>query len=904
MIGIEVTVNGRKQHVETGPDEFLLDLLRDRLGLTGAKESCLEGECGACTVTVDGRSVNSCLILAVEADGTEIVTVEGLSNRELSGLQAAFLDSGAPQCGFCIPGQLMSAQALLERDPDPSRPEIREALAGNLCRCGGYQQIVDAVAGVGEKEVTLLEETRRMIGASPHRVGGVERVSGAQKYVADVDHEDALHVKLVTLDCGRARVSSIDVSAAMEIPGVVMVMTADDLPSPMPRFGPQFQDRPILAEDVTTYHGEPVAAVVAETRAAAAAAVDLVEVDYEPLPGGVFTVADALDARSPLVQDPSLRPGDPLANTNTLHVHEYGWGDVDTAEADLIVENTYEFPMVTQFAIEPHAFMVVPGGGGLTVWSSVQHPFLLQKTIAGMLGLPLARVRVLAPDPGGGFGGKQNPKHEPLLAFIAMATNRPARLVLTLAETFQVVRRTSAVIALRSGFKSDGTLVFQDFLGDFLVGAYVDIADRVVGKSSYLAAGPYRVPNVRIVARALLSNTTPSTAMRGFGTPQLSWARESNLDEAARRLGLDGLQVRLRNLPDRGEEFIPDETPADGDWAQALLKAAELIRWSEELPEGRGRGIAIGLKSGPTRGLSYATVRLLADGSVIVHSGTSDMGQGARTIFAQIVAEELGATLGAVTVVMGDTDHVPYDQQTSASRSSVLMGNAILRACRDVQSQLRSLISSHYDLDETEVFVEEGMVILPDYEMRIGRAVGMALAPLGGEIIGRGELRVEGDVEHPLGGKAVFYEFNCTACELEVDGATGEIVIERYVTVGDVGVAINPLQLAGQDEGAAIMGLGHTLTERMLLDGAGRILNMGAVDYHVPTAMDVPTELVSANVENGDGPGPYGSKGVSEGSLLATSPAVASAVTSATGLVIRELPITPERVWRAGREDQ
>jgi CO/xanthine dehydrogenase Mo-binding subunit len=750
--------------------------------------------------------------------------------------------------------------------------------------------------------VTDSNETNALVGVSPNRVGGVGRVTGSQQYVADVRLPGTLHVKLVTLDCARARVISIDKTTAEQAPGVVMVMTADDLPQPVPRFGPQFQDRPVLAIGETKYHGEPVAAVVAETSRAAQAGVDLVDIEYEPLPGGVFTVADALDPKSPLVQDPALRKDDPLAETNTLRVHRYGWGDVDTAEADLVVDNTYEFPMITQFAIEPHGFLAAPLDDGIAVWSSVQHPFVLQKTIAGILRLPLAKVRVHAPDPGGGFGGKQHPKYEPLVAFIATATNRPARLVLGLGQTFQTVRRTSASIGVRTGFKSDGTIVFQDFTSDFLIGAYVDIADRVVGKSNYLAAGPYRVPNVRIVARSLLSHTTPSTAMRGFGIPQLSWARESNINEAARELGLDPVQIRLRNLPERGEGFVPNETPADGDWAQTVEKTAELIDWDGDFPPGSGRGFAIGMKSGPTAGLSYATVRLLADGSVVLYSGTSDMGQGARTIFAQIAAGELGTSLDTVTVVMGDTHLVPYDQQTSASRSSVLMGSAIQRACRDIQAQLHTLIAAHYDLDPSEVAVEDGMVILPDYEMKITRAVGIALGRLGGEIIGNGEMRVEGDPSHPLGGRAVFYEFNCTACQLEVDDETGEIKVTRYVTVGDVGRALNPLQVAGQDEGAAIMGLGHTLMERMMLDESGRILNMGAVDYRILTAMDVPEELVSASVENADGPGPYGIKGVSEASLLATAPAVAAAVTSATGLVIRDLPITPERIWRAKRE--
>ena len=741
-----------------------------------------------------------------------------------------------------------------------------------------------------------------MIGDSPPRVGGPERVRGTLEYVADIRFGDALHVKLVTLDVARARIDSIDTSQAESVDGVVSVLTPEDLPNPMPRFGPQFHDRPLLAIGETKYHGEPVAAVVAETPEAAARAAALVSVGHVPLDGGVFTVEAALDPSSPLVQDPSIRGrDDPRAQSNVLTEHRFEWGDLESAQADHVVDQTYNFPMVTQFAIEPHAFVAVPDdGGGIEVWSSVQHPFLLQKVLSQILDLPLSRVRVHAPDPGGGFGGKQNPKHEALVALIALRHGRPARLVLSLAETFQTVRRTSARIRVRSGFLADGTLVFQEFVSDFLIGAYVDIADRVTGKSNYLAAGPYRVPNVRIMARALLSHTTPSTAMRGFGAPQLSWAREANIDQAARELGVDPLQIRLINLARHGEQFVPNETPADGQWEQVLQRTADLIDWGTPLPEGRGRGLAVGLKSGPTTGLSYATVRLLADGSSLIFAGTSDMGQGARTIFAQIVAEELGVTHDRITVVMGDTTRVPYDQQTSASRSSVLMGTAVYNACQDIRSRLAALVAGKHGVDPGSVTVEKGTVTLPDgTATSIPEAIGVTLGRLGGEIIGNGEMRVEGDPDHPLGGRAVFFELHCAACEVEIDTETGEIEVTKYVTVGDVGKALNPLQVAGQDEGAAIMGLGHTLMERMILDGSGRILNMGAVDYRILTHMDVPEVMISDSIENADGPGPYGIKGVSEGGLLATSPAVAAAMTNASGAVIRDLPITPELIWRA-----
>ena len=740
------------------------------------------------------------------------------------------------------------------------------------------------------------------IGASARRVGGYGRVTGHQEYLADIAMADVLHVKLVTLDCARARIVSIDKTAAEEVPGVRLIMTAEDLPQPMPRFGPQFQDRPVLATGETKYHGEPIAAVAAETKDAAEAAAQLVRVDHEVLEDGVFSLSRALDPTAPLVQDPDLRPDDPWANTNILREHHFGWGDVDSQEAELVIENTYEFPMVTHFAIEPHGFMAAPDGDGIAIWSTIQHPYLLQKTIAKLLDLPLAKVRVFAPDPGGGFGGKQNPKLEPLVAYMSLRTGRPVRLILTLDETFQAVRRASTEVRVRTGLNSDGTLVFEDFESNFLIGAYVDIADRVVTKGNYLAAGPYRVPAVRIIARGILSHTTPSTAFRGFGIPQVSWARESNLDEGARALGIDRLEIRLRNLARKGEEFVPGDTPSDGEWEQTVRRAAELIGWDSPLPEGRGRGIALGLKSGPTTGLSYSTVRLLGDGSVLVYSGTSDMGQGARTVFAQIASQELGTPLDQISVVMGDSAVVPYDQQTSASRSSVLMGTAVLRACQDIQAKLRTMAARLDGVDESEVSVENGVVHLPDRDLTVVEALTACLAPLGGELVGNGEMRKNKDPGHPLGGTAAFFEFHATAIELEVDPGTGEITIAKHITVGDVGRVMNPLQVTGQDEGAAIMGLGHTLMEHYIFDDEGRIRNLGAIDYRIPTSMDLPVVLLSDSIENADGPGPYGVKGISEGAVLAVSPAVGSAVTEATGLIIRDLPLTPQRVWEAMME--
>jgi len=736
------------------------------------------------------------------------------------------------------------------------------------------------------------------IGVPAERVGGLARVTGAYQYVGDIRLADVLHVKLVTLPCAHARIRSVDPSAAERVPGVRLVLTAANLPQPMPRFGPQFQDRPVLAVDETKYHGEPVAAVAADTEDAAEEGARLVRVDYLELPH-VVSIAAALAPDAPLVQDPALRPGDPRARTNVLREHRFGWGEIAGVSSDLVVEGTYTFPMVTHFAIEPHGFMAAPDGDGVVIWSSIQHPYWLQKIMAQILRLPLARVRVIAPDPGGAFGGKQMAKLEPLVAFMALRTGRPVRLILTLEETFQAVRRNSAEIRVRTGFRSDGAITFREIDVNYLLGAYADIADRTVSKGSYSSNGPYRVPAARIVARGILSHTTPSCAFRGFGTPQPNWAVESNMNEAARELGIDPVELRLRNLARRGEAFIPGDTPVDGEWEQTVRRAAELIGWGKPLPAGCGRGIAVGIKSGPTTGLSYSTVRLLADGSAIVSAGTSDMGQGSRTLFAQITAEELGVPIDRIAIVMGDTAVVPYDQQTSASRSTVLMGNAVIGACREIQTKVRAMAARIHGISETAIVVEHGMVQLPDGPVPITAILKPGLGSLGGEVIGNGESRKEAQPGHVLGGSAAFYEFNCTAVEVEVDEGTGEVVVARYVTVSDVGKAINPLQVRGQDEGAAIQGLGHTLMEHYIFDESGRIKNLGAIDYRIPTSMDLPLDLQSDVIENADGPGPYGAKGMSEGALLCVAAAVAAAVRDATGAVIRDLPLTPERVWRA-----
>lgn len=737
------------------------------------------------------------------------------------------------------------------------------------------------------------------VGTSVPRVGGSDRVTGTQRFTADITIEDVLHVALVHLDCGRAAIESIDKSDADVVEGVVRVFTADDFPRPTPRFGPRFADRPVIASDETKYHGDPVAAAVGVSREAAASGAAAVRVQHVELPG-VYSIADALDPESPLVVETELRPSDDLLReTNVRQQWDWGWGDVDSIEAGIVIEETYEFPMVTHFSIEPHTFMAAPEAGGVAVWSSIQHPYLLQRTLAQLLDMPISNVRVHAPDPGGGFGGKGFPKYEPLVAMIALELGRPVRLVLSLEETFQAVRRTNARLHLRTGFAADGELLFIDAVDDFLMGAYADIAPRVISKSSYFVAGPYKVGAARAVARGLMSHTTPSTAFRGFGAPQMTWAIESQMDAAARALGIDPVEIRLRNLAAPGDEIVPGDRPADGDWHQSLRIAAEEVGWGEPLPTGHGRGIAVGMKASATAGASYCVLRILQDGSVALIAGTSDMGQGARTILAQLASENLGVPMDRVTVVMGDTAVVPFDYSTSASRSTVFMGSAVVDACQRAIAELCDLAADHHGVSVEDVVFNDGQVSVAGSSYTIPQILEEVFGAVPGEIITTGSQRGEGVSGHPLGGPAAFYEFSCTASEVAVDLETGDFELVKHVTVADVGKAINRQHVEMQDEGAAVMGLGHTLMEHLLLDDHGRIRNLGALDYRIPTFEDVPKSMTSVLVENGDGPGPGGAKGSGEGGLLATSSAIASAISQATGVVIRDLPLTPERVWRA-----
>jgi CO/xanthine dehydrogenase Mo-binding subunit len=452
---------------------------------------------------------------------------------------------------------------------------------------------------------------------------------------------------------------------------------------------------------------------------------------------------------------------------------------------------------------------------------------------------------------------------------------------------------------VRAGFRRDGTLVAVECDADYDVGAYADIGPRVVQKGTYTATGPYRVPHVRLEARAVYTNTTPGGAFRGFGVPQLAWALESLFDVAADRLEHDPVDLRRQNFLAHGEEFAPGDTPIDGKLEESLSRAAEAIGWSRTAAADRGRGVAAMLKASIAPSVSEAIVRLHADGSVTVLASAVEMGQGTRTVLAQIAAEVLSVSLTRVTVVQPDTAVTPYDQTTSSSRSTAMTGRAVQAASEDVRDQLLAIAAPSVGVTARELTLDDGAVVAPGRRLTYAEVLAQRFGMSGGELIGRGVI-APGRTAAPLGGSTPFWEMAVGAAEVSVDEETGAVRVERYVSVSDVGRAINPLLLEGQDEGGVVQGLGHTLLEEMLY-ADGHLLNGTLLVYRVPRADDAPPELECRFVENADGSGPFGAKGAGEGSLIPVSPAVANALARLTGVRLRDLPLSPERVWRALR---
>jgi len=760
-----------------------------------------------------------------------------------------------------------------------------------------------------------------------------DKVTGRARYTVDLHVPGMVDGWVLRSPHAHARLVSIDAAEAERVPGVLCVLTRDDVRDIDPHFGQAIKDQPLIALDRVRFAGEPVAAVAAESATAAREAMARIRVEYEPL-RAAMTLDEALAGGAPVLHEsvglsalsPDLRDIKPDFPRNIANRFTYQRGDVARAfaEADHVFDHTFTLPIVHHFFLEPFAAIAHFEGGDLTVWSGTQTPFAQQQMLAEMFRLPLSRVRIVVPYVGGGFGGRELMPPVPLAAALSRKARRPVRIVYSSEETCRTIARHAARIRIRTAVRRDGTLLGRDAQILMQTGAYADQGPRVIKKGGYRVVGPYRVPHVKVESCAVYTNTVSAGAYRGFSTPQVGWAYESQMDIIARTLGLDPVEFRLQNMLKRGDEYAPGDRPVDSDLPDMLRRACAAIGWpprggsrfavrgspSESgtgnreprtaNPQATGLGVACVIKDGGgTRTSSTAIVRLHADASATVLMSTVEIGQGAHTVLAQVVAKELGLDVGRVAVTATDTSVTPFDQRTNASRGVAMMGQAVQAAARDAAAQVAAIAAEAFGVPPEACRLEGGALVAGDRRMTVGEAISHFFRDAGGELIGRGYSRPDAGMG-TLGAVSSFWEIGIGAVRVAVDLETGAIELPHLVTVADAGWAINRDLVEGQDLGAAMMGLGPTLFEELVYEG-DQPVNGSLVDYRLPLFPDLPGEFDSIILEGGGGPGPNGAKGVAEGGGLPVAPAIANAVAAATGARITALPLTPERVWRALR---
>jgi CO/xanthine dehydrogenase Mo-binding subunit len=757
-----------------------------------------------------------------------------------------------------------------------------------------------------------------MIGERTPLLDSRLRVTGRLGYAVDAEPPGTLHVAVLRSTEPHARLLAVDASAAEPMPGVVATLTRDDFPSlgVRPLFGPVFRDQPVLALDRVRYVGEPVAAVAAVDRRSAEAALEAIEVRYDPLPA-VFTPQDALAPGAVSLHE----HGDDLAPTyadiivqgqegnvcNKFQLRK-GRGRDGFAEADRIFEHEFSSPGVQHVSMEPHAAVAEFHGDRLTVTTCTQTPYAVRDALAHMFALPAARVRVVVPPLGGGFGGKTYAKVEPLAAVLALKTRRPVKVVLSREEEFVTNRKHAAVVRLRTGVRADGTLVAREVQALFNAGAYTDISPRLIKNGGYGAVGPYRIPHVHVDSYAVYTNIPSAGAFRGYGVSQGSWAYESQMDMMAEELGIDPVELRMRNLLEEGDTFATGEVLHGIRFREVLADAEQLFAGpappvpDRGEPDGAvrtGRGRAIIIKSTITPSTSNATVKLDGDGSLQVLTSTVDMGQGAHTALAQIAAGELGVPTTAVHVVGPDTDTTPYDTTTSSSRSTAAMGAAVGEAVRDVRRRLLDLAAEQLEVDPTDLEIVDGAVRVigdPGTARPLGAVVTRSRR---GTLSGDGAHLTEGGLD-PATGQGIasdHWHQGAVSAEVAVDTRTGTVRVTRLRASVYAGTVVNPVNARMQIEGSIQFGLSQALFEQLLHED-GHPANANLSEYSLAMLPDLPERLEISLLED---PASREIHGLGETCLPPVMPAIANAVADAVGVRIVDLPLTAERVLAALR---
>jgi len=761
------------------------------------------------------------------------------------------------------------------------------------------------------------------IGKTFRRLDYETKVTGRAQYLADMSLPGMCHGKILRSPYPHARIKSLDTSRASKIPGVVAVLTRDDILHDQgiePYYGPVFKDQTIVATEKVRHMGDPVAAVAALTADAAEAAIASIEVDYEQLPA-VLDVQEAIKPGAMLVHDSVKLPESgfadlaelkPVEGTNLCTHFKLNRGNIEKgfAEADRIFEDTFTLPATQHSFLETHACIAaVDPGGRITVWATTQNPFVVRTQLANIFKVPVSKVRVIVPYLGGGYGGKVYPKVEPITVALAQKAGRPVRLVLSREEVFYTITKHAAMIRMKTGVKNDGTLVARECEIHLDTGAYAEIGPRVAKKSGYTAAGPYKIPHLKIDSYSVYTNKPPAGAFRGFGVSQSAWAVESQMDIIAAALHMDPLEIRKKNGYDEGDKFVTEETLRAVGLKECLNEVAESIGWEsnrtsdskikKDSPIGsarRGKGLACMIKATITPSISCAVVKLNEDASLSLYTGTVEMGQGSETVLAQIAGKELGIPLEKIQVLGVDTDVVPYDLTTSSSRSTFHMGKAVQLAARDILRQLTAIAATEYSVPEEKITFAEGKLRLPETQVDYAELMFKRFGMRGGTLVGEGQVKTSTKDEYGEKSTSAFWFLAAGAAEVEVDIDTGKFKLLKYATAVDVGKALNPLGCRQQLAGAAITGIGQAMFEEIAYDN-GQLINPNLVDYILPSLGDVPATIDTICVEVPDPTGPFGAKGIGESALIPVAPAIANAIYDAVGIRIKDLPIKAEKVY-------
>ncbi len=917
-MSIRLYVNDREYIVEH-PDGSLLTFLRQKLGLMGTKNGCGDGHCGSCTVLVNSRARRACVTKIAHLDGVRVETIDGLGQGgRLHPLQAAFIKEGAIQCGFCTPGMIMAAKGLLDANPNPTDEEIRNALKHNLCRCTGYTSIFRAIRLAAswlrdpssQPRIPGPEvETAAVIGVSVPRVDARAKVTGAPIFADDLQRENMLFGKLVHGNLPYARIVGLDIDRAKSLPGVVAVLTAGDVPG-LNAFGGIVPHQPVLANEIIRYVGDPVAVVLAETEAIAAQAAKLVNVDLESLKP-IFTPEDALREDAP-----QLQPQGNVVNHVTVRK-----GDVSKGfdQADIIIEDTYQTQMVEHAYLEPESTLAeIDGDGKITVYTGSQssHAFRLQ--IARALGVPEDRVRVIFTATGGAFGGKEEPVVQIHAALGALKTGRPVKMTLTRRESImKSTKRHAQKIYMKHGATADGKLVAIEarILAD--TGPYASWGMPVVFRGAVCAAGPYVVPHVFSDAVGVYTNNAIGGAFRGFGSTQVCFAGEVQIDRLARKLGMDPIEFRRRNALAVGETTSTGQVLEPSIAYDETLVAIRDALAKAEIPKSHGCkkigvGIAsafknVGIGDGKPDGAG-ASVELNLDGRIVVYTGATDMGQGSNTTMAQIAAGAGGFPLSCVDVLSSDTDLCLDAGMTTASRQTYVSGNAVSYCATALSEQIRQALSDEWSADIADIaFNKDGPVL--------GRR-HMSYAKLHYWLSSKGlntkvSYHYDPPVCYPLPKCAdhepgvdleryrvhFAYSFGTQAAIVEVDEETGAVRVLKVIAAHEVGKAINPQNVQNQIEGCVVMGLGYGLMEKFQMS-QGQVVTDTLKKLNLPYSNVVP-DIEVYIIEDIQPGGPFGAKGLGELPVNPTAPAIINAIYDAVGVRLTELPATPEKVLKA-----